>query len=116
LDGQSNCLQPQSLEEGGNSAIGTRKLNTGFNEGNSNIGLAKEAEIDAKTVLGEYPGYTTIRKPLFMHRTTYSALLARLRHIETNPESRKYKSKRLTEHTLKPTNMYQVEVAHISDV
>jgi hypothetical protein len=32
------------LEEGGNSAIGTRKLSTGFNEGNSNIGLAKEAE------------------------------------------------------------------------
>jgi hypothetical protein len=51
---QSNWhgLNP-SLEEGGNSAIGTRKLNTGFNEGNSNIGLAKEAEIDATTVLGE---------------------------------------------------------------
>ena len=25
-------------------------------------------------------------------------------------------SKRLTEHTLKPTKMYQVEVAHIADV
>jgi hypothetical protein len=66
--------------------------------------------------LGEYPGLSTIRKPLFMHRKTYSALLTKLRHIETNPESRKYKSKRLTEHTLKPTNMYQVEVAHIADV
>jgi len=63
-----------------------------------------------------YPGITTIRKPLFMHRKTYSALLTKLRHIETNPESRKYKSKRLTERTLKPTNMYQVEVAHIADV
>jgi putative ABC transport system substrate-binding protein len=47
---------------------------------------------------------------------TYSALLTKLRHIEANPESRKYTSKRLTEHTLKPTNMYQVEVAHIADV
>jgi hypothetical protein len=37
-------------------------------------------------------------EPLFMHRKTYSALLTKLRHIETNPESRKYKSKRLTEH------------------
>jgi len=55
-------------------------------------------------------------EPLFMHRKTYSALLTKLRHIETNPESRKYTSKRLTEHTLKPTNMYQVEVAHIADV
>jgi hypothetical protein len=45
--------------------------------------------------LGEYPGLSTIRKPLFMHRKTYSALLTKLRHIETNPESRKYKSKRL---------------------
>ncbi len=66
--------------------------------------------------LGEYPGLSAIRKPMFMHRKTYSALLTKLRHIEANPESRKYKSKRLTERTLKPTNMYQVEVAHIADV
>src|SRR5262245_13773866 len=66
--------------------------------------------------LGEYPGSTPIRKPLFMHRKTYSALLAKLRHIETNPQSRKYKSKRLTANTLKPTNMYRVEVAHIANV
>jgi hypothetical protein len=30
------------------------------------------------------------------------------RQIEAKPESRKYKSKRLTERTLKPTSMYQV--------
>jgi hypothetical protein len=29
---------------------------------------------------------------------------------------RKCRSRRLTEHTLKPTNMYQVEVAHIANV
>jgi hypothetical protein len=39
-----------------------------------------------------------------------------LRHIEAKPESRKYKSKRLTERTLKPNIMYQVEVAHIANV
>jgi hypothetical protein len=66
--------------------------------------------------LGEYPNSTAIRKPLFMHRKTYSALLTKLRQIETNPDTRKYKSKRLTERTLKPTNKYQVEVAHIADV
>jgi len=66
--------------------------------------------------LGEYPNSTTIHKPLFMHRKTYGALLTKLRQIEANPERRKYKSKRLTERTLKPNNMYQVEVAHIADV
>ena len=59
---------------------------------------------------------STMRKPLFMHRKTYGALLNRLRQIEAKPEGRKYKGKRLTEHTLKPNNMYQVEVAHIADV
>jgi hypothetical protein len=54
--------------------------------------------------LGEYPGITTIRKPLFMHGKTYSGSLNKLRHIEANRQSRKYKSKRLTERTLKPTN------------
>ena len=52
---------------------------------------------------------STMRKPLFMHRKTYGALLNRLRQIEAKPEG-------LTEHTLKPNNMYQVEVAHIADV
>jgi len=66
--------------------------------------------------LGEYPGITTMRKPQLMHHKTYKALLNRLRHIEAKPEIRKYKSKRLTERTLKPTNMYQVEVAHIANV
>jgi len=66
--------------------------------------------------LGEYPNSTTIHKPLFMRRKTYNALLTRLRRIEANPQSRKYKGKRLTERTLKPTNMYQTEVAHIADV
>jgi hypothetical protein len=66
--------------------------------------------------LGEYPGSTTIHKPLFMHRKTYSGLLTKLRQIEANPESRKYRGKRLTERTLKPNNMYQAEVAHIADV
>jgi hypothetical protein len=66
--------------------------------------------------LGEYPGCTTIHKPPFMHRKTYSALFNRLRQIETKPESRKYKSKRLTERTLKPTSMYQVELASIANV
>jgi hypothetical protein len=51
-----------------------------------------------------------------MHRKTYSALLTRLRQIEAKPENRKYKSKRLTERTLKPNSMYQVEVAHIANV
>jgi len=50
-----------------------------------------------------------------MRRKTYGALLTRLRHIEVNSDSRKYKGKRLTERTLKPNNMYQVEVAHIAD-
>jgi hypothetical protein len=66
--------------------------------------------------LGEYPSLSTIRKPLFMHRKTYGALLTKLRHIEAKPEGRKYKSKRLTERTLKPKSMYQVEVAHIANV
>jgi hypothetical protein len=66
--------------------------------------------------LGEYPSLSPIRKPLFMHRKTYGALLTRLRQIEANPQSRKYKSKRLTERMLKPKGMYQVEVAHIADV
>ena len=52
---------------------------------------------------------TTIHKPLFMHRKTYSALLTRLRQIEAKPDSRAYKSKCLTERTLKPASMYQVE-------
>ena len=66
--------------------------------------------------LGEYPNSTTIRKPLFMHRKTYGALLTRLRHVEANSKSRKYKSKRLTERTLRPNNMYQVEVASLANV
>src|SRR5262249_32484664 len=66
--------------------------------------------------LGEYPNSTTIHKPLFMHTKTYSGLLTKLRQIEANPESCKYKSTRLTERALKPNNMYQVEVAHIADV
>jgi hypothetical protein len=57
--------------------------------------------------LGERPGHTAIRKPLFMHRRTYGALLRRLGQIEAKPESRKYKSKRLTERTLKPNHMYR---------
>src|SRR5215831_8554107 len=61
--------------------------------------------------LGEYPGLSTVRKPLFMHRKTYNGLLTKLRHIEANPQSRKYRGKRLTERALKPNNMYQVEVA-----
>ena len=51
-----------------------------------------------------------------MHRKTYSTLLTKLRHIEANPKSRKYKSKRLAERVLKPNNMYQVEVASIANV
>src|SRR5262245_21111109 len=67
--------------------------------------------------LGEYPSLsTTIRKPLFMHRKTYSGLLTKLHHIEADSQSRKYGGKRLTERTLKPNNMYQVEVAHIANV
>jgi|SRR5215831_211709 len=63
--------------------------------------------------LGEYPGITTIRKPLFMQRKIYSTLLNKLRHIEDN--GCKYRGKRLTERTLKPSSMYQVEVASIAD-
>ena len=33
-----------------------------------------------------------------------------------SPQNRKYKGKRLTERTLKPNNMYQVEVASIANV
>jgi hypothetical protein len=65
--------------------------------------------------LGEYPGCTTIHKPLFMHRKTYSALLTRLRQIEAKPESRTYKSKRLTAATLKPNNMYRVQLAAVGN-
>ena len=35
--------------------------------------------------LGEYPSFSTIHKPLFMHHKTYSALLTRLRQIEAKP-------------------------------
>ena len=66
--------------------------------------------------LGEYPSLGTMRKPLFMQHKTYNRLLARLRRIEAKPERRKYKGNRLTECTLKPINMYQVEVPHIADV
>jgi hypothetical protein len=65
--------------------------------------------------LGESPGITTIRKPLFMRRKTYGALLTKLRHIEANPQNRKYRGKRLTERTLKPNNIYNTEVAHIAN-
>src|SRR5262245_38057196 len=65
--------------------------------------------------LGEYPNSTTIHKPLFMQHKTYGALLNKLRQIETNPDTRKYQGKRLTERTLKPNNMYAVQVAHIAD-
>jgi hypothetical protein len=63
--------------------------------------------------LGEYPGCSTIHKPLFMHPKTYNALLRRLRQIEAKPESRKYKSERLTAPTLKPNNMYRVQLAAV---
>jgi hypothetical protein len=63
--------------------------------------------------LGEYPGRSTIHKPLFMHPKTYNALLRRLRQIEAKPESRKYKSERLTAPTLKPNNMYRVQLAAV---
>ena len=66
--------------------------------------------------LGEYPSLSTVHKPLFMQRKTYAGLLARLRQIEANPDNRKYKGKHLTERTLKPNNMYQVEVASIANV
>src|SRR5262249_29521341 len=66
--------------------------------------------------LGEYPNSTTIHKPLFMRRETYGALLMRLDHIEVNSDSSKYTGKRLTERTLKPNNMYSVQVTHIADV
>jgi hypothetical protein len=65
--------------------------------------------------LGEYPGCTTIHKPLFMHPKTYNGLLRRLHQIEAKPKSRKYKSKRLTERTLKPTNMYRVQLAAVAN-
>src|SRR5262245_26584809 len=61
------------------------------------------------------PNSTTIHKPLFMQHKTYGALLDKLRQIETSPDARKYQGKRLTERTLKPNNMYAVQVAHIAD-
>jgi hypothetical protein len=66
--------------------------------------------------LGEYPNSTAIHKPMFMQRRTYAGLLTKLRQLEAKPEGRKYKGKRLTERTLKPNNMYAVQVAHIADV
>jgi len=66
--------------------------------------------------LGEYPSLSSsMHKPLFMRRKTYGSLLTKLRHIEAKPESHKYKGKRLTERTLKPNNMYSVQVAHIAN-
>src|SRR5262249_25577139 len=65
--------------------------------------------------LGEYPSCSTTHKPLFMHRKTYSALLNRLRQIEAKPENRTYKSKRLTAATLKPNNMYRVQLAAVGN-
>ena len=64
--------------------------------------------------LGEYPGITTIRKPLFMHGKTYSGSLNKLRHIEANRQSRKYKSKRLTERTLNIANVspHDIVIGH----
>jgi hypothetical protein len=59
---------------------------------------------------------STIHKPLFMHPKTYDALLRRLRQIEAKPDSRTYKSNHLTERTLNPSSMYQVEVASIANV
>ena len=50
-----------------------------------------------------------------MQRKTYAGLLARLRQIEAKPEGRNYKGKRLTERTLKPNNMYSIQVAHIAN-
>jgi hypothetical protein len=59
-------------------------------------------------------GCSTIHKPLFMHPKTYNALVRRLRQIEA--KSGKCKSKYLTERTLKPNTMYQVELASIADL
>jgi len=42
-------------------------------------------------------------------------MLARLRQIEAKPESRKYDSKRGTERTLKPNNMYRVQLAAVGN-
>jgi hypothetical protein len=56
---------------------------------------------------------STIHKPLFMHPKTYNALLRRLRQIEAKPESRKYKSERLTAPTLKSNNTYRVQLAAV---
>jgi hypothetical protein len=50
-----------------------------------------------------------------MHRKTYNALLNRLRQMEAKPESRKYKSTRLTAATLKPNNMYRVQLAAVGN-
>src|SRR5262245_2665893 len=50
-----------------------------------------------------------------MHPKTYNGLLRRLHQIEAKPKSRKYKSKRLTERTLKPTNMYRVQLAAVAN-
>jgi hypothetical protein len=49
-----------------------------------------------------------------MHRASYSRLVVKLRQIEAKSASGRYKSKRLTERSLKPTSMYQIETASIA--
>jgi hypothetical protein len=65
--------------------------------------------------LGEFPGSTTIRKPLLMHRRTCSRLLAKLRHIEAKPHSRNYSSKRLNYRILRPVGMYRTQLAQFAE-
>ena len=65
--------------------------------------------------LGEYPGCTTIHKPLFLHRKTYNRLLARLRRIEGQASNRGYNSKSINHGSLKPNNMYRVQLAAVAN-
>jgi hypothetical protein len=67
-----------------------------------------------RRLLGEHPGISTIHKPPFLHRKSYQALLAKLRQVEAKTDGRKYQSKRLTERMLKPSHMYQLELASIA--
>jgi hypothetical protein len=64
--------------------------------------------------LGEYSNCSTIQKPLFMQSKTYNALLSKL-GVEAQTSNRDYNSKSIKQWSLKPNNMYRVQLAAVAN-
>jgi hypothetical protein len=82
---------------------------------NRSASLKPKAAHSCKGFPGEYSNCSTIQKPLFMQSKTYNALLARLRQIEAQASNRDYNSKSINQWSLKPNNMYRVQLAAVAN-